>query len=852
MANLKMTLRLAAREILRHRSFSLFLVLNMALGLLGFVTLDAFKTALSDSVSARSRILLGADIAISGRRPLTDEERGAVDKIIPTARRSELVELYSMVRAGSKSRLVQLRAVDGEFPLYGELKLETDGALTRDAGRKLSETGAGWAYPELFTQLGLSPGDKLLIGERSFFLRDRVLDEPSTSSVTITLAPRIYVALSQLPETKLIRPGSTATYRLLYRVSDGVDLRELQKTLEAAITDPAIHIVSHLDSNEQVARLVQYLGDYLGLAAIVAFFLSGLGSAYLFRSYLTKRLRDVAILTSLGLGPRRTTAIYLWQLTLLALVASVPAILGGRLLLPLLIQILRTFLPFDLAPHVAWGSALLAAVLSASGTLLICLPLLWRMRSLSPSALFYEGAFPLAPLTRRGVIAFLPTIFFYWTLAIWQAKSWKVGSLFLASLIVATAAALLLGSLILKALERYSVHSPFVTKLAFRNLARNRVGALSSFLAILLGTMLINLITQIQTVLEEDIQHPELSALPSLFLFDIQEEQLDGLQRYVASEGALLKNPSPLIRSRIQSVNGQAFEKDTERQAAETREEEGDRRFRRIGINLTFRESLPETEEIVSGTDFLGKNRLPPHEPWPISLERDFAKRMKLKIGDDLVFDVQGVPVAARVANLRKIRWTSFQPAFFTLFPPGALEDAPKIYVASLPPLPTAQKEKIQSGIVERFSNVSIVDITRVVDKILSILKQMGWALKFMAYLTIFAGFIVLYSIASHQAELRKWDTTLLKVLGASFGQVSRINALEFGLIGFGASVLGVFFSFLASYLLAHFLFDKGWQVSGWVPVLSVILTTAGSLLTARWAARRTLLRSPLVLLQTR
>jgi putative ABC transport system permease protein len=233
-----------------------------------------------------------------------------------------------------------------------------------------------------------------------------------------------------------------------------------------------------------------------------------------------------------------------------------------------------------------------------------------------------------------------------------------------------------------------------------------------------------------------------------------------------------------------------------------------------------------------------------------MSLELDFARRLGVGLGDRLKFDVQGVPVEGQIVSLREVHWGSFQPNFFVTFETGVLEEAPQVFLASVPHAPPQERESLQAAIVQAFPNVSVVDVSRAVQRILEMLQQLEWALLSTALLSILVGLSLVYAIARDQARARRWELNLLKVLGADFRQVRAAVDLEFGTLGLLAALTGAAASLLVSALLSQLLLDMEWAIS-WPPLIGAALAVpaicAG---TARAATRHVLRERPLALLQ--
>ncbi|MBO9668495.1 MAG: FtsX-like permease family protein, partial [Bdellovibrio sp.] len=214
-----------------------------------------------------------------------------------------------------------------------------------------------------------------------------------------------------------------------------------------------------------------------------------------------------------------------------------------------------------------------------------------------------------------------------------------------------------------------------------------------------------------------------------------------------------------------------------------------------------------------------------------LSVEERFADRMNFKLGDLLIFDVQGVEVEGQIVNLRKVKWTTFQPNFFVLVQNGVLNDAPKTFIAAIPNLSAEKRNELQGELAKAFANVSVVDVVRAVDEVLKTAEKMSWSLELMAYLALLTGYIVLFSIVRSQIKLRRWEMNMLKILGARHGEVASFILSEFAFLAFISSFLGSFLSVGVSYALNRFLFEGGFQFSLMQPLLSVAIITGLSLL---------------------
>jgi putative ABC transport system permease protein len=272
--------------------------------------------------------------------------------------------------------------------------------------------------------------------------------------------------------------------------------------------------------------------------------------------------------------------------------------------------------------------------------------------------------------------------------------------------------------------------------------------------------------------------------------------------------------------------------------------------FRNRSFNLSYRNHLLASEELLVGRPFSGRYLPDSGMPAEISVEHKYADALGLEVGDPMGIEVAGVLIDAVVVNLRRVRWTSFQPNFFVQMQPGALDDAPKTFLGTLHHLAQEKKERLQNLLVREFPTVSILDIERTGKKILQVVGQMTWALQVMAGLSILAGLVILYCVVREKARSQSWEMNLQKVLGCTSGQLRRQIWVEFGLLGGSAALIGVCLSLVTSYLISAQVFDRVWSFRWDLPVLVVLCVIVLSVITADLGARKALRQKPARLLK--
>ncbi len=841
-----MLFRLAWREICHNKIFSFLFILNVAVGLLGLITIENFKVSFQSVLSQRAKNLLGADATLSSRFPLTEEKEKVFHETLKKEgiefEQTQFMTMFSMAKAQERSRLVFLETISNEeplFPFYGALKLRSlkDDKVFQYPNelKEGPKKGALWAYPEVLKQL---KAKELRIGSKKFIISHEIIEDSQQTFEMGSVAPKLMIGKDDAYNADLIQKGSTIRYYTAIKTSKEISPEVVEK-LNEGFDDNALRVTTPQKSSQQVGRVLAYLSDFLGLVSLVALFLASVGLFYFYRSHLSSKRQSFAIYSSVGLRQRKIFSLYLTHVFLLSLGGSILGIALGSLIIPTINFFLGYVLPFELPPIISIRALGIGLSVGLIGVILLAYPIILDAVKEKPANLFQEVAEMRSQEKPFFWLHYLPYLLFFSTMTLYAARSFKVGGVFLGLFFGVTLLSFPIGLFILRLARKASHNLSLGPKLSLRYLSRYRISTISIFLSLLLGAMLINLIPMLQQSIQAELSLENESKLPSLFLFDIQDEQVSGLRGFFKENGADLLSLSPFIRARIKKINDEEVLVDNSETL--TREQEREQRFRNRGTNLSYRDELSKSETLLEGESFPGsydENR----DGLPLlSVETRYAKRMGIEMGDTLTFDVLGIPVEGKVWNLRKVRWTSFLPNFFIQFQSGVLDNAPKTWLAAVPKVSAELKDQLQNKLYDKFPNVSAVDISRVVKKILDVMSQMAWALKAMSVLCLVVGVFVLFSLANHQMESRKSDIVLLKVIGLKESSLLKIALFEFLGIGVLASIFGALFGMLVSFIVSHLFFDGLWVVSWWLPLLTVLVISTMCGLTAALAARASL-----------
>lgn len=811
-------LRLAWRQMRGSRSFVTIYVFNLAVGLSGFLALDLYKNSFESFFIERSKALLTADFAVSSRRPLAESEKQILDKeLTGKADRVEQLRLLSMVAGPSRSRLASIVASGPAFPFFGEFELA--GGSRRSNTNELSDDKNIWIYPELATELQVKAGDTLRIGESTFLIKAIIKDDPTGSSGAFEFAPRVYMGLHHLQATGLIQKGSRIEYRTYLKQLPNARNPIGKKALETALAAPEIRILTPTEAAEQVGRAFGYLTDYLSLVALVGLFIVGIANTFLFRGFIRERQSDIGVMRIVGATGREAQELFLWQVVLLGLAAGILAIGCAALLTYGLHLSIAALLPKEFSFSIPWARMPLLLVGILLVSFLASLPAVRSAGLIRPLILLRPSPNNDAPQPEK--LWFAPAGLGFLTLAVAAANSLKVGLIFFLGLASCAALATITGLLYGIGLKRLGVQMRTLSlKLAVRNTVRAPTSALAGFVTMVIVTSLLTLVPQLKQILLSDLKGSSSTPTPSLFLFDIQPEQVAEVSRQFAAENIILDPPSPMIVSRLTEINGKPHERAGSSED-QSREEEESRSTKNRTYNLSYRHTLSSSESIVKGT--FNPYRPPGSLP-AISLEQRFAERMGITLGAQMTFDVQGVALSGEVTSLRRVRWRSFEPNFFVQFQPGPLDEAPRTYVAAVRSPAEESKEKAQEILSSNFANISVVDVSRTIGRIEGVIGQIAKVIAFVAIICAIGGGFVIFALANYQANLRGWELNLLRILGCDLLTLTRSLSLEFLLVSGSGAVLGSGIGVGLVWLLNHFIFEAPFALD--VPALVVVLTS--------------------------
>lgn len=831
--------RLALRELRGGlRGFRLFLAC-LALGVAAIAAVGTLSQAVLDGLARDGRTILGGDLdlrLIYG--PATDAERNWLEA---RAKVSEIAEMRAMARPadGGRSALIELRAVDGAYPLYGALELSPPGGNLADL---LAFRDGAWgavAEPGLiarFTGGEILPaqGLRMRIGEATFEVRAIALREPDRATQLAAFGPHVLVAQASLPATGLVQPGSLIHYHYHLAVPPGESVSALRQGIHDAFPDAGWRVRDASEAAPGVRRLIERLGQYLTLVGLAALLIGGLGVGNAVRNYLAGRAPTIAILKSLGASSRLMIAVYLIQVLALASGGILVGLAVGAAVPWLAAWPLRGWLGWHLALGLHPGPLATAAGLGLLTTLVFSLWPLARAAAV-PAARLFRGR--IAPGGGPGVGAATKLVtalagLGLAGLAVAGAHDPWLGLYFVAGSALAFGILRLAGAGIV-ALARHAPHPrrPGL-RLALANLHRPDAPTVPVVLSLGLGLTVLVAVALVQANLDREVRDRLPERAPAFYFLDIQPDELDAFTRLVAGiPGFEEQRHVPMLRGRIVSVNGVPVEKlDIPPEVAWVFR--GDR-------GLTWARQPPAGADVTAGTWWAPDYSGPPL----VSLDRQVAQAMKLSLGDRIGINVLGRTFEAKIANLRAIDWTSLNINFVMVFSPAPLSAAPQSYIATVAVAP-ADEFKLERAVTDRFANVSALRVRDALDAIAGILGQIAIAVQATAALALLAGALVLAGALAAGQERRIYDAVVLKVLGATRREVVSAMLMEYGLLGAASVAVAVPAGALAAYVVltrvmhASFVLLPG-PVAATVAVSAVLTLGFGLLGTWRALGRK-------------
>lgn len=821
-ASFRVLARLAWRESRSTRRHLLLYMSSIALGVAALVAIDSFAGNLTRSVHEQSRALLGGDVAWRSNRVFPPPMDSLIDSLArtgtPVARVTSFVSMGVVPRTTS-TRLVQVRAVTERYPFYGAVTTLPAGAWPRlQAGRH------ALVDPALLVSLDARIGDTLTLGYAAFEIIGTLINVPGDVGVTAAIGPRVLFPARYLDETGLLAFGSRAQYEALFRLPDDRPTWRFLNPHMARLDSNRVRYSTAGQQEREMTRAIDQLSRFLAVVGLVALLLGGVGVASGVHAFVTRKIDVVAVLRCVGATTRQVLTIYVLQAAVMGLAgAAIGALLGVAVQFALPV-VLADFLPVDVNVTLEPLALGLGLLVGGWVALVFALRPLVTLRNVSPLQALRRDADAAAlhlrwndwaRLTMSAVIALTVV-----GIAVSRARSLLEGVV--ASLAIAGAVAVLWGAAaLLSWLARRTLRAgwPFVIRQGIANLYRPANQTRAVVLALGFGVFLIGTLYQVQAGLLRQLHITTTATQANLLFFDVQEDQAEAVLGLIRAGGYRVMQQAPIVVMRISAINGRSV---TDLLADTTQGSRSTWPLRRE-YRSTYRDSIVGSERVVTGRWFRAAASDAADTLPEVSLETEVAREMRVKAGDVITWDVQGVKVPTRLTSTRTVEWQRFEPNFFAVLERTAIETAPKQFVILAEVPGETAVARLQGAVVARYPNVSSLDVSLIQRTIGDILAKVTAAVRFMALVSVLLGVPVLFSAVAATRRDRIREGVLLKTLGATRAQIRSILVAEYAALGVLGSLTGMLLSIASAWLLMRFTFESPFALA---PVAAIAIVS--------------------------
>ncbi len=797
-----LALKLALREMRGGlKGFRVFLAC-LALGVAAIAGVGSLSQALQAGLAADGRVLLGGDVDIRRTHQPADEDH-LVWLNENAAMVSQLVRMRAMAirEDGEARRLIELKAIDDFYPLYGALE------LSEGVGRDDLEMRNGvWgviAAPQLAERLSLDIGDRITIGEATFEFRGTYLSEPDVGTQAFNLGPRVFIARDALAATELEQPGSLVRYHYRIRLADGADISTWVEDLNQTFPDAGWRVRALDNAAPNIQRFVLRVALFLTLVGLTALLVGGVGVGNAVNAFLRSRTATIATLKCLGAPSSTIFSVYLIQVGILSLVGIAIGLAIGGLGPALAVPFLADKLPVEARMGIFPAPLFLAAGFGLLVTLVFTLWPLARASSVPAATLFRDILDPktVRPGAKMMVALGLSAAALL-ALAVGTADQPWVAAIFIVSAIGALIAFRGAATLAMAAARRMPRPKDSRLVLALANLYRPGAPTGSIIVSLGLGLTVLITVTMLEGNLSRQVSETFRGEAPGYYFIDIQPDQIDGFRQALDGFDGLDRYETvPMLRGRIVALDGVPVE-EIEPHPDVAWMLRGDR-------GITWSAAPPSRgSEIVEGdwwpADYSDMSRT------LASFDAEAGMHFGLEVGDTITVNVLGRELVAEIANFREIDWTSLGINFIMVFSPGLIQSAPQSYLATAY-LDPDREVALERAVTDLYPNVSAIRVKEILENVDRILQDLSTAVTAIAAIAILAGVLVLAGAVAAGHARRIYESVVLKVLGATRRDILIAYVVEFSILGLITAVIAGVLGSIAAFVVIEEVMQADW-----------------------------------------
>ena len=817
MKAVRFALRSFGREL---RSGEVLVLLGaVALAVAALTAVGFLTDRIGKAVARQANEVLAADLRLRSQEPIPDIWRDKAEAF--DLRTAETNTFPSVVFGGDLSALATIKAVSATYPLRGNVRVSDTMFGEQRVVEGIPPKGEVWADGALLARVDADVGDRLAVGELDLLVTAVLTYRPDQSMGFASLAPSLLMNIEDIPASGLISAGSRVGYGLLVAGDEWL-VNEFNNAIQEDLPE-SVRASEREESSERAYRAADRAQRFLSLTAVISLLLSAVAVAMSARRFAHRRMDTVALMKSLGATQRFVIAVALVQLVLLGGLGVVAGSAVGFTAEEILSWILADLIAGDLPPV-----GLMPVVLASGSALVLlvgfALPSLIQLRNTPPLRVLRHDAMP--PPASRLLVAGL-------SLAAVAALLYRsVGDalmliILLGGIVVIAAALYVVGRVLVAIMGRFRSGVGVAWRYGLANVARRGRDSAVQVVAFGLGLAVLLLLTIVRTDLLQRWRQTLDQDAPNHFMINIQPHELESVADIYATAGIEVPEFVPLIRARMSTINGESVK---EREYPDP----GGQWMANREANLSFAAKLSASNEILEGEWWPEDYEGPPL----VSVEEEAALETGLKIGDQMTFVIAGRELEATIASIRKINWDSFQPNFFMVFSPRALDDMPTTYIASL------RLEKDQQPVliklVRAHPSISVIDLDSILQQIRGIVEKASLAVQAVFIFTLAAGIAVLFAAVQSTIDERRFESAILRALGARKRTVFSGVMAEFAALGAAAGILASAGASILAAIVAVRLFELPYEFNPWLWAVGVaagvIVVCASGFVAARGA----------------
>lgn len=812
------------QQIVRSRKQATVFVLCVVLSMITLIALNGFSDSVHRALMNDARRLHAGDIIVRSHYDFSPQLEEAVSRLQAAGRVSaaRLYEFYSIVRTLGESRsvLAMLKVAGRGYPFYGKVELASGKPFARvlRPGTVVVEAG-------LLERLALTVGDTLRVGNADLTIVDVVNVEPDRPVTFFSFGPRVFVHPDDLDALGLIGKTSRVHHELLLKVHDPAALETIVAELSRAANPDMERVETFKNANSRMKRFFDNFLFFLNLIGIFTLLLAGVGIQSALTAFLKEKTYTMAIAKTLGASSRFITVHYLLVVVGLGLLGTLLGTGIGLGLQHFLPALFSGFLPETLDFLVSWPALLKGLLLGGIVVTLFAYLPLSRLKHIRPTVIFRKES----PRTQSGlpyVVCALAIAAIFIALILWQLQDLRLGLYFVAAIIgfilltalIVQAVLLLFGKIHFKSL---------VVRQAVKGLFRPGNSTRPILITLTASLAVIFCLYFVEANLDAAYIQSYPEDAPNIFFIDIQKDQVKGVSELVGDTTFY-----PVVRARLRAINNEPVKLDVERKR------KGDNLAREF--NLTYRHQLLSDERLIRGDTLFRPDWKGPQ----VSVLDTVVRMRDLKVGDILDFNIQGVPLRARVSSIRTRTKESIKPFFYFVFQKAVLAPAPQTFFAASR-VDRARIFELQNRVVARFPNISVIDITESAKVFSKVMRKLSAIIRFFTSFSIVAGLLIMISAIFATRAARMREAVYFKILGATGGFVRRVFALENMLIGVFSAGLAMAGAHVAGYVICSRILDISYRVFPGASLVMVLLPVAVVVFVGLGASRAVLNKKP-------